>query len=164
MWDVVRTMLRPTAPEDEGLVEAAPSVPVREVFRRFWPYARPLRWWLLVSMVLGSAGPVLEGAGIWLAKVLVDNVLVPRDFSAFVPLAAAYVGITLATGLIGFVGAYLTAWTGENFLHRLRTSVFAHLQTLSVGFFDRRRLGDIISRLTGDVIAIESLVLSGVAA
>jgi ATP-binding cassette subfamily B protein len=164
VWDVVRTMLRPTAPEDEGLVEAAPSVPVREVFRRFWPYARPLRWWLLVSMVLGSAGPVLEGAGIWLAKVLVDNVLVPRDFSAFVPLAAAYVGITLATGLIGFVGAYLTAWTGENFLHRLRTSVFAHLQTLSVGFFDRRRLGDIISRLTGDVIAIESLVLSGVAA
>jgi ATP-binding cassette subfamily B protein len=164
VWDVVRTMLRPSAPEDEALVEAAPSVPVRVIFRRFWPYARPLRWWLLVSMVLGSAGPLLEAAGIWLAKVLVDNVLVPRNFGAFAPLAAAYVGITLATGAIGFIGAYLTAWTGENFLHRLRTSVFAHLQTLSVGFFDRRRLGDIISRLTGDVIAIESLVLSGVAA
>ncbi|WP_091321042.1 ABC transporter ATP-binding protein [Geodermatophilus ruber] len=164
MWDITRTLVSPGSPEDEALVEAAPTVAVRDIFRRFWPYARPLRWWLLVSMVLGSVGPALEGLGIWLTKLLVDNVLVPRDFSAFAPLAAAYLAITLGTGILGFVGAYLTAWTGESFLHRLRTSVFAHLQTLSIGFFDRRRLGDIISRLTGDVIAIESLILSGVAA
>jgi ATP-binding cassette, subfamily B, bacterial len=164
VWDVVRTLVRPPVPVDESLVEAAPSVPVREVVRRFWPYARPLRGWLVVAIVLGSAGPALEGAGIWLSKILVDDVLVPQNFAAFLPLAAAYLGITLCTGLVGFLGAYLTAWTGENFLHRLRTSVFAHLQGLSVGFFDRRRLGDIISRLTGDVVAIESLVLSGVSA
>jgi ATP-binding cassette subfamily B protein len=164
MWEAVRTLVRPTEPEDEGLIEAAPSLPVREIFRRFWPYARPFRWWLAVGIVLGSLGPVLEGAGIWLSKILVDHVLVPRNFAAFPALAIAYVAITLATGAIGFVGAYLTAWTGESFLHTLRTSVFAHLQTLSVGFFDRRRLGDIITRLTGDVIAIESLVLSGIAA
>ncbi|MCW2678363.1 MAG: putative transporter ATP-binding protein [Modestobacter sp.] len=164
MWDVVHSMLGRSRPEEDGLVEAAPAVAVREVFRRFWPFARPLRRWLVLSILLGSAGPVLEGAGIWLSKLLVDHVLVPRDFAAFGPLAVAYLGITVATGALGFFGAYLTAWTGESFLHRLRTSVFAHLQTLSVGFFDRRRLGDIISRLTGDVIAIESLVLSGIAA
>ncbi|MCU1604912.1 MAG: putative transporter ATP-binding protein [Modestobacter sp.] len=164
MWDVVQSMLGRSRTEEDGLVEAAPTVAVREVFRRFWPFARPLRRWLVLSIVLGSAVPVLEGAGIWLSKLLVDRVLVPRDFAAFGPLAAAYVVITVATGALGFVGAYLTAWTGESFLHRLRTSVFAHLQTLSVGFFDRRRLGDIISRMTGDVIAIESLVLSGIAA
>ena len=164
MWDVVNSLLRPPRTEENALVEAAPSVPVRDVFRRFWPYARPLRRWLVLSIVLGSASPVLEGAGIWLSKVLVDKVLVPHDFAAFGPLAAAYVGIAVVTGALGFAGAYLTAWTGESFLHRLRTSVFTHLQTLSVGFFDRRRLGDIISRLTSDVIAIESLVLSGVAA
>ena len=163
MWDVVHSMLGKSRTEEDGLVEAAPAVAVREVFRRFWPFARPLRRWLVLSILLGSATPVLEGSGIWLSKLLVDHVLVPRNFAAFGPLAAAYVGITLATGALGFLGAYLTAWTGENFLHRLRTAVFAHLQTLSVGFFDRRRLGDIVSRLTGDVIAIESLVLSGIA-
>lgn len=51
---------------------------------------------------------------------------------------------------------------GENFLHRLRTRVFAHLHTRSVGFFDRRPLGDTLSRLTGDVNAIENLTLTGV--
>jgi ATP-binding cassette subfamily B protein len=163
VWDVVRTLVRPDAPEDDGLVEAAPSVRIREVYRRFWPYARPLRWWLVLSTVLAAAVPLLEGVGVWLAKVLVDDVLVPRNFAAFPPIAAAYLGITVLGGAIGFVGLYVAAWTGENFLHRLRTAVFAHLHTLSIGFFDRRRLGDIISRLTSDIVAVESVVLSGVA-
>jgi ABC-type multidrug transport system fused ATPase/permease subunit len=105
---------------------------------------------------------LLDGLGIWLSKLLVDDVLVPRDFAAFPRIAGAYLAITVLTGLTGFLGGYVAAWTGENFLHRLRTAVFAHLQTLSVGFFDRRKLGDIVSRLTGDVIAIEGVVLSGV--
>jgi ABC-type multidrug transport system fused ATPase/permease subunit len=78
------------------------------------------------------------------------------------PVAAAFVGITLLVGTLGFAGQYLGAWIGENFLHRMRTRVFAHLHTLSVSFFDRRRLGDVLSRLTGDVAAIETVVLSGV--
>jgi ATP-binding cassette subfamily B protein len=162
VWTFVRALLRPGVPEGERLVEGAPALPVRQAFARFWPYARALRWWLLAGVILDSLVPVLEGAGIWLSKVLVDQVLVPHRFAALPPLAGAYLVITLTTGAIGFVGSYLAAWSGESFLHRLRTSVFAHLQTLSVGFFDRQRLEDIISRVTGDVVAIESLVLSGI--
>ncbi len=44
----------------------------------------------------------------------------------------------------------------------LRTRLFSHLHKLSVDFFDRRQLGDTLSRLTGDIDAIEQLVLSGV--
>jgi ATP-binding cassette, subfamily B, bacterial len=46
----------------------------------------------------------------------------------------------------------------------LRTSFFRHLQSLSLGFFDRHQLGDVLSRVTEDVEEIEELVLSGVAA
>ncbi|HZD13708.1 MAG TPA: ABC transporter transmembrane domain-containing protein [Pseudonocardiaceae bacterium] len=68
----------------------------------------------------------------------------------------------MVVGAVEFADDYLTAWIGENFLHRLRTRVFTHLHTLSVGFFDRRPLGDTLSRLTGDISAIENLVLTGV--
>lgn len=161
MREVLRSLLRP-ASTTGGLVEAAPAASVREVFRRFWPDARPFWRWLWLSLVLIIVTPVVDTGAILLFKVLVDKVLTPRDFSAFPPVAAAFVGITLLVGLLGFVGAYLGAWIGENFLHRMRTRVFAHLHTLSVSFFDRRRLGDILSRLTGDVAAIEGVVLSGV--
>jgi ABC-type multidrug transport system fused ATPase/permease subunit len=117
---------------------------------------------LWLSLVLIIVGPVVDAGAILLFKVLVDDVLAPRDFGAFPMVAAAFVGVTLLVGLLGFVGQYLGAWIAENFLHRMRTRVFAHLHTLSVSFFDRRRLGDILSRLTGDVAAIEGVVLSGV--
>ncbi|HEX8935687.1 MAG TPA: ABC transporter ATP-binding protein [Pseudonocardiaceae bacterium] len=115
-----------------------------------------------MSLVLIIVSPFVDTAAIMLFKILVDKVLTPRDFSAFLPVAGAFIGITLLVGALGFLGAYLGAWIGENFLHRMRTRVFAHLHTLSVSFFDRRRLGDILSRLTGDVAAIEAVVLSGV--
>jgi ATP-binding cassette, subfamily B, bacterial len=52
---------------------------------------------------------------------------------------------------------------GEHFLLDLRARVFAHLQALSLEFFERARLGDLVARLTGDVQAIEAFVLAGVA-
>ena len=161
MWEMLRSLVRPASAEG-GLVEAAPAASLREVFRRFWPDARPFWRWLWLSLVLIIVSPLVDTGAILLFKVLVDNVLAPRDFSAFPPVAAAFIGITLLVGALGFLGAYLGAWIGENFLHRMRTRVFAHLHTLSVSFFDRRRLGDILSRLTGDVGAIEAVVLSGV--
>jgi ATP-binding cassette, subfamily B, bacterial len=135
---------------------------LREVFRRFWPDARPFWRWLWLSLVLIIVTPLVDTGAILLFKELVDKVLAPRDFSAFPPVAAAFVGITLLVGALTFLGTYLGAWIGENFLHRMRTRVFAHLHTLSVSFFDRRPLGDLLSRLIGDVAAIESVVLSGV--
>lgn len=163
MREVVRSLFRPASGDDGGgLVEAVPAASLREVFRRFWPDARPFWRWLWLSLVLIIVGPVVDAGAILLFKVLVDDVLAPRDFGAFPMVAAAFVGVTLLVGILGFVGQYLGAWIAENFLHRMRTRVFAHLHTLSVSFFDRRRLGDILSRLTGDVAAIEGVVLSGV--
>jgi ATP-binding cassette, subfamily B, bacterial len=163
MRGVVRSLVRPASQDNVGsLVELAPAAGVREVFRRFWPDARPFWRWMWLSLVLIIVTPLADAGAIMLFQVLVDRVLLPRDFHAFLPVAAAFVGITLLVGVLGFAGQYLGAWIGENFLHRMRTRVFAHLHTLSVSFFDRRRLGDILSRLTGDVAAIESVMLSGV--
>lgn len=160
---LVNWLFRPAERDSEGLVERAPTVRVREVFRRFWPDARQYRGWMLVSLVLVLVSPLLDAAAIWLFKVLIDDVLAPRNFSLFPAIAVAYALITLVSGALDFSGQYLATWIGENFLNKLRTKVFAHLHTLSIGFFDRRRIGDTLSRLTGDVTAIESLVLSGVA-
>jgi ATP-binding cassette subfamily B protein len=144
-------------------VAAAPALPPGVIFRRFWPYARPYRSWLAVALVFVALGPALETATIWLFKVLVDDVLVPRDTGAFFWLALAYVALTLLSGLVSFVDDYLSTYVGERFLLSLRTSFFRHIQGLSLDFFERRKLGDLIARLTGDIGSIESFVLSGVA-
>jgi ATP-binding cassette, subfamily B, bacterial len=147
--------------ESEGFVAAAPAVPVREVFRRFWPYARPYRRWLPVILVLAALGPAIEAATIWMYKVLVDEVLVPQNFGLLVWVVLAYVGLSLAEGFVSFCDEYLSEWVGGRFIVNLRTALFEHLQSLSMSFFDRRSLGDMISRLLDDVEEIEELMLSG---
>lgn len=146
----------------EGVVSPPPA-PVGAIFRRFWPYARPYRRWLWLTLVFVILAPVIDTATIWLFKLLVDDVLAPRNFRPFGVIALAYVGLTVLDGLVSFCDDVLSAWVGERFLLSLRTSFFRHLHTLSLDFFERRRLGDMLSRLTNDIASIEDLVLSGVA-
>src|SRR5206468_10975676 len=106
--------------------------------------------------------PAFEAAEIWLFKLVVDDVLVPRDLSPLVWIAAGYLAITLVGGLFSFLDDYVDAWVGQHFLLEVRAALFSHLQRLSLDVLDRRRLGDLVTRLTGDVQAIESFVLGGV--
>ena len=57
---------------------------------------------------------------------------------------------------------YLTGWVGERALADLRIRLFGHLQRLSLGYFERNRTGAIISRITNDVEALDTLITDGV--
>jgi ATP-binding cassette, subfamily B, bacterial len=146
--------------EEGGVVAAAPVMQVREIFRRFWPYARPYRRWLPLILLFAALGSALEAATIWMYKILVDEVLVPRDFGLLVWVVLAYLGLTLAEGVVSFCDEYLSEWVGGRFIVSLRTDLFRHLQGLSLSFFDRRSIGDMIARLSGDTEEIEEILLS----
>ncbi|MGI8909190.1 MAG: ABC transporter ATP-binding protein [Rubrobacteraceae bacterium] len=147
--------------EENNVVAAAPPVPVCEIFLRFCPSARVSRRWILISLVFVALTPAIEAASIWMYKVLVDDVLIPKDFGVLGWVILVYLGLTIFGGVVSFFDEYLSAWVGESFLVSLRTGFFRHLHGLSLGFFDHERLGDILSRLSDDVDAIEELVLEG---
>jgi ABC-type multidrug transport system fused ATPase/permease subunit len=147
--------------ESGETVAQAPAVPVRDIVRRFWPYARSQRRWLPLLIVLSAVSPLFEGGELWVFKLLIDDVLVPGDFGAFVPIALMFVGLTVGRGLFSIAQSLLSTWLSQRFLLSLRTSFFRHLQGLSLDFFERRQLGDMLSRLTGDIAAIEAFLLSG---
>jgi ATP-binding cassette, subfamily B, bacterial len=157
----LRALLTPSG--EGALVAEAPPVPVREIVRRFWPDARPFRRWIPLALVLIAIGALIETAEIWMFKLVVDEVLVPGELQPLVWIVALYIGFTILNGLASFGDDYLATWLAERFLQSMRWRVFSHVQTLSVDVLDRRRLGDVIARLTSDVQAIERFVLSGVA-
>src|SRR5215204_6616561 len=149
--------------EEGGLVAAAPVMEVREIFRRFWPYSRPYRRWLPLILLFAALGSAIEAATIWIYKVLVDEVLVPRDFGLLLWVVLAYLGLTLAEGVVSFCEDYSSEWVGGRFIVSLRTELFRHLQGLSLSFFDRRSLGDMLARLSDDIQEIEELMISEMA-
>lgn len=158
----LRRLLVPHS-DDPELVAAAPEMPVREVFRRFWPDARPYRRWIPVGLVLIALSAAIDTVEIYIFKLVVDDVLVPGDLAPLIWIALLYVALTVISGLVSFGDDYIATWIGERFLLSMRTRIFAHVQRLSLDLVDRRRLGDLIARLTSDVQTIEAFVLSGVA-
>ena len=143
-------------------VALAAAMAPGQVFRRFWPWVRRDRLWLFgatLMLVLGAAGQVMA---ILLFKNVIDKVLVPRDFSAFWPLAGLMLTVALVSALLKFAGEYTATWVAERFMLRLRTEVVAHLHTLPPDTLRRRWHGDTVARLTMDIANIEQMVASGV--
>ena len=157
----LRRLLTVTESTD-GIVGAAPVVPIREIFRRFWPYARPDLRVILASLAFVALTPLTAAASIWIFKHIVDTVLIPKRPDALWLLAGALVAVTVVGGAVSFGSSSVSTWLAERFVLRLRDGVFAHLLRLSPPFFEQHRTGDLLSRLMSDVGAIERLVLSGV--
>ncbi|MFG2287356.1 ABC transporter ATP-binding protein [Streptomyces sp. NPDC048595] len=163
MWSLRRLLSVAEDPDGaDGIVEAAPPVALREVFRRFWPYTRGGRRWLVVILAFVVLGPVVDAAEIWLFKIVIDDMLVPRDLHLLLPIALAYLALTFLAGVLDFADEVTSTWVSERFLLALRSDLFRHVEGLSLGFFERRRLGDVLSRVTGDVDAVETFLLSGI--
>lgn len=135
---------------------------VREAFRRFWPLTRGDRKWLAVIVACVVVSALAETASILLFAELTDNALKAGSLSAFWGPAGAWLGVAALGALVGYLGNSLATWTAERFVLRLRANVFRHVQDMPPHFFQKHRRGDLVERLTGDVEAIEQMVVSGV--
>jgi ATP-binding cassette subfamily B protein len=140
-----------------GLVEETPIRKLRPMFKRFWPDVRPFRWGIVLLIVLSIAMPGVEAAEIWLFQRVVDRVLVPQDISAMYSIALIYIGLSLIAGVIGWADSYLAAWIGEQLQLNIRARMMDRLQATSSTTLDKLRAGDLITRLTSDVAAVEGL-------
>jgi ABC-type multidrug transport system fused ATPase/permease subunit len=97
-----------------------------------------------------------------LAKLAIDQGITPKDLGTLNLVVVAFVISALVYWGASYAQTYLVGWVGQRALQDLRIQLFAHLQTLSVGFYSRRSAGAIISRLTNDVQALDQLVSDGV--
>ncbi|MFC2036813.1 ABC transporter ATP-binding protein [Chloroflexota bacterium] len=129
-------------------------------YGRMLAYVRP--YWLHlalagVSLVMVS---LLGLAMPWVVENLVDLVIVGQDFAQLNRIALALAGVFALRAVFGFVQTYLVAWTGERVVANLRREIYQHLLSLSLGFFAGHRVGEILSRLSSDVLVIQSAVTS----
>ena len=126
--------------------------------------ARPYRWQLLLAGVLiliRSAAylsiPYLVGLGI-------DSGIRPGgsgNLAALVEVVIALIGVLIVNAAANFAFMRLSGRIGQDALLDLRRLLFAHVQELSLSFFERYTSGRIISRLTSDIEALNELLATG---
>ena len=132
-----------------------------DALRRFWRYTRGDRRGLALGGLCALAVSASELGTVTMFDLVTNRVLDTGHLAAFWGLAGWWLAIVAAAAVAMFGGQYLTALASERFALRLRDEVFGRAQRLPPDFFDRRRLGDLMTRLTEDVDTIEAVASSG---
>lgn len=126
----------------------------RRVARLFRPYRRRLAG--LLGLILVSAG--LGMVPPFLLREVLDSAIPEKDTSLLTMLVGGMIAVSIVTGALGIAQTYLSNSVGQRVMHDLRTSVYRHLQRLSLAFFTRTRTGEVQSRIANDIGGIDNVV------
>jgi ABC-type multidrug transport system fused ATPase/permease subunit len=123
----------------------------------------PYRWRVLAMFValVAATGAALAPAP--LAKEAINKGIDQHDTGALYVIVVIFLISAVVYGIATYAQTYLVGWVGQRALQDLRMKLFAHLQSLSIGFYSRNIAGVVISRMTNDVEALDQLVEDGLA-
>jgi subfamily B ATP-binding cassette protein MsbA len=141
------------------------------LLRPHWKYLT----WAFLAALAEAAASLAEP---WPIKLVLDNVLKGKpaqgavltwiastlhaEKHTFLLVAViATVGIAIAGALFSYTEKLLTTSVGQQVMHDLRSNLYARMHKLSLSFHNQSQTGDLISRVTSDVDAIQSFVTSG---
>ncbi len=130
--------------------------------KRLLPYLLPFRGILIavsglivLYTLLGLVGPYLMG-------VAIDRFIAQRQLTGLAWISFGMLAVYLLANLFTALSSWLMADVSQRVLKTLRRDLFSHMQRLPVSFFDARPAGELMSRLTNDIEAINQAVSQNV--
>lgn len=148
----------PPLPDDEPLYRSQID---RTLLRRLLELTRPHRAPLTGSVALLILVSAAELAFPLLMKKGIDTYIKNKDVEGLLHLSLVYLGLLIAVFFLRYMQQVLTQGLGQRIMFDLRRRLFAHVQNLSVSYFERNPVGRIMTRLTGDVEVLNDLFTSG---
>lgn len=124
-------------------------------FRRALGFVRPYSWALAPVVTLSLLGTGLGLVLPYLSKLLVDDALVAQDFGALLNIVGLFVGITAASFLMNVLSGMRYTKVSADILFDMRLDLYRHLQRLSPRYYAKTPLGDVVSRINGDIGEIQ---------
>lgn len=127
-------------------------------FRRILGYLAPWRAQLIIAGVLVVLSSVAALLAPWLQGVAIDEFIAEGDRVGLRSIVLVLVGVYLLAWVTSLIYSRLIARIAQRVMAAMRQDLSARLQTLSMRFFDKNRTGDLMSRVTNDVDAVDQLL------
>jgi ATP-binding cassette subfamily B protein len=149
--------------------ESCPScLPRGKIVLRMLGYVRPYLPLALLSFAAAILVSLVNLSPPMLMRLLTDGVLAPQRLQ---PLAAreqilwGVVGALflqrLGSALLGGFHHWLNGYLGQRIISDVRTRLYEHLQTLSLGFYDRKSVGTLMANVTSDTSVLHQFCVEG---
>ncbi len=126
--------------------------------RRIAAFFRPYRIQVVIVLVAILATSLLGLINPLLLGLLLDQVIIGKDYSKLNLYVGLMILLPIVTGLIGVGQSYLNNVIGQNVMQDLRGALYSHLQGMPLRFFTETRTGEIQSRLANDVGGVQAVV------
>jgi ATP-binding cassette, subfamily B, multidrug efflux pump len=136
----------------------------RRALLRLLPYLRPFTPQMILVFIFVTLYTGLGLAGPYLLGVAIDDYIIPGDLPGLGRLAVIMLVVYLLFNLAHAAGNWIMARVSQRALKQLRRDLFEHMQTLSIAYFDQHTAGELMSRLTNDIDAINQAVSQNVTA
>ena len=130
--------------------------------QRLWGYIYQYRYRYLRGIACLVTTATLAMSIPWLLKQAVEGIEHGRPFSEVSSTVLLIIGIALLQGVVRSFSRFLIFNVGRDIEYQLRNELFAHLQTLSLSYYQRQPIGDLMSRLVNDVTAVRLLLGLGI--
>ncbi|MBU5352336.1 ABC transporter ATP-binding protein/permease [Paenibacillus barcinonensis] len=134
-----------------------------DVLRQLQTFFWEKRTYLLVSILFLALATALGLVYPNLLRILIDDVIVPRNFEDVPILALTVLGVVILKAGMQFLHGFFGGRLGNYLAYRLRNACYEKLQFLSFRYYDTAKTGDLMSRLTGDLEAIRNFIGFGFA-
>lgn len=134
---------------------AADQKLARNTVRRVVGFARPHRKLITTFLALTVVDASMVVVVPLLVKRLVDDGILKGNSALVTLIALVIAGVAVFNAVLAVGQGYLSSRIGESLIFDLRTSVFAHVQRMSLAFFTRTQTGALVSRLNNDVIGAQ---------
>lgn len=122
------------------------------------PYKKHIFWGLILQLIIILSRLVSP----YVTKAVVNDVITDGNTQILLPLCGAILGLTLVRGLATFFRTWLFEHSSQNAIWDLRTGLYAHLEEMPGEFYDKHRVGEIMSRMTGDMDGLRNLMAGGI--
>jgi ATP-binding cassette subfamily B multidrug efflux pump len=136
----------------------------RQALVRLIPYLGPYKLTLMVVLVIVLLSTLLGLVGPYIMGVAIDRFIATKDPTGLATIAIWMLVVFLLGSLCDAVSGWIMAGISQKALKGVRRDLFGHLQTLTLRFFDNHTAGELMSRLTNDIDAINQAVSQNVVA
>ncbi|MGB5106456.1 MAG: ABC transporter ATP-binding protein [Candidatus Zixiibacteriota bacterium] len=133
-----------------------------QLMRRLLFYLRPYRIYVGLALLLLLVAMVAQLATPYLIKVAFDEHIAIGDADGLIIIALQLLVIMFVEFLTGYGQIRIMEWIGQSAMYDLRQKIFAHIQSMHLGFYDKNPSGRLLTRVTSDVNALNEMFASGV--
>ena len=128
-------------------------------YKRLLLYAKPYSGRLMLAFLFTSVAAAGNLFVPWILKDVIDKVLMNKDIFLLNTIAVTIVIVFFIRGICFYAQTYLMSYVGQKVIIDIREAVYRKLQFLSLGYFEKRQTGTIMSYVTNDVGALQGSII-----